>query len=191
MQQPEPEKIWYFPHHPVVNPNKPGKFRRVASAAAKFRGQSLNSNLITVPDLLNNLVGILLRFHENPVAILSDIEGMFMQIALTYEDQSALRFLWPNEEMVNQLTILNFGATCSQFCAIYVLNRCAEDNAIEFPKAVNAIKDHFYMDDYIHSLPSIEETIETINQTKNSLHKGCFRLTKFESNKHEALRFIE
>ena len=79
MQQPEPEKIWYLPHDPVVNPNKPGKVRRVANAAAKFRGQSLNSNLITGPDLLNNLVGILLRFRENPVAILSDIEGMFMR----------------------------------------------------------------------------------------------------------------
>ncbi|XP_075247137.1 uncharacterized protein LOC142340448 [Convolutriloba macropyga] len=193
MQQPEPEKIWYLPHHPVVNPNKPGKVRRVANAAAKFRGQSLNSNLITGPDSLNNLVGILLRFRENPVAILSDVEGMFMQIAIRHEDQSALRFLWPNEEMVNQyqFTRLIFGATCSPFCAIFVLNRCAEDNAIEFPKAVNAIKNHFYMDDYIHSLPSIEKAIDTINQTKDSLHKGVFRLTKLVSNKHEALRFIE
>ena len=47
------------------------------------------------------------------------------------------------------------------------------------------------MDDYIHSLPSIEETIETINQTKNCLHKGGSRLTKFVSNKPKALRFIE
>ena len=47
------------------------------------------------------------------------------------------------------------------------------------------------MDDYIHSSPSIEEAIETINHTKSSLHKGGFRLTKFVSNKHEALRFVE
>ena len=52
MQQPEPEKFWYLPHHPVVNSNKPGKVRRVANCAAKFRGQSLNSILITRPDLL-------------------------------------------------------------------------------------------------------------------------------------------
>ena len=95
--------------------------------------------------------------------------------------------------MVNQyqFTRLFFGANCSPFCAFFVLNRCAEDNATEFSKAVNAIKNHFYMDDYIHSLPSIEEAIETINQTKDSLHKGGFRLTKFVSNKHGALRFIE
>ena len=117
MQQPEPEKTWYLPQHPVVNPNKPVKVRRVANAAAKFKGQSLNSNLITGPDLLKNLVGILLRFRENPVAILSDIEGMFMQIATRHEDQSALRFLWHIEEIVNryQFTRLFFGATCSPF----------------------------------------------------------------------------
>ena len=186
MQQPEPEKIWYLPHHPVVNPNKPGKMLGVANAAAKFKGQSLNSNLIAGPDLLNDLVGILLRFRENPVAILSDIEGMFMQIAKSYEDQSALRFLWPNEEIINQyqFTRLIFGA-------IFVVNRCAEDNANEFPKTVSAIKNHFYMDDYIHSLPSIDEAIETITHTKSSLHKGGFCLTKFVSNNDEALRFIE
>ena len=167
--------------------------RRVANAAAKFRGQSSNSNLITGPDFLNNLVGILLRFRENSVAILSDIEGMFMQIAIRHEDQFALRFLWLKKEMVNQyqFTRLIFGATCSPFCKIIVLNRCAGDNEIESPKAVNAIKNRFYMDHYIHSLPSIEETIETINQTKNCLHKSGFLLTKFVSNKPEALRCIE
>ena len=70
MQQPEPEKIWYLPHHPVVYPNKPGIVRRVANAAAKFRDQPLNSNLITGLDLLNNLVGTFLRLCENPVAVL-------------------------------------------------------------------------------------------------------------------------
>ena len=95
--------------------------------------------------------------------------------------------------MVNQyqFTRLIFAATCSPFWAIFVLNRCVEDNAIEFPKTVNAIENHFYMDDYIHSLPSIEETIEIINQTKNSFYKGGFLLTKFVSNKHEDQRFIE
>ena len=68
-----------------------------------------------------------------------------------------------------------------------MLNRCAEDKTIEFPKAVSAKK--YFLCGPQH--PSIEETIETINQTGNSLHKGGFRLTKFVSNKHEALRFIE
>ena len=35
-----------------------------------------------------------MRFREHPVAVLADIEGMFMQIAIHQIDQSALRFLW-------------------------------------------------------------------------------------------------
>ena len=69
MTEPEPEKVWYLPHHPVQNPNKPGKIRRVANAASKYRGQSLNSNILTGPDLLNSVIGILLRFREHQVSI--------------------------------------------------------------------------------------------------------------------------
>ena len=179
MQQPEPKKIWYLLHHPVVNLNKPVKVSIVANTAAMFKGQSSNSDLITGPDLLNNLVGILLRFHENPVAILSDIKGRFRKIAIKQEDQSALRFLRPNDEMVNQYQFIRliFGATCSSFCVTFMLSRCAEDNAIEFTKPVSAIKFHFCMDAYIHSLPYVEESIETINRSKNSPHKGSFRVT--------------
>ena len=94
MQEPPPQSIWYLPHHPVTNPNKLEKEKRVENAASKFCGESLHSNLLTGPDLLNNLGGVLLRFREHPVAVLSDIEGMFMQIAVRQKDQSALRFLW-------------------------------------------------------------------------------------------------
>ena len=79
-QAPPPESIWHLPHHPVTNPNKPGKVRRVANAASKFCGESLNSNLLTGPDLLNNLVGISLRFREHPFAVLSDIEGILCKL---------------------------------------------------------------------------------------------------------------
>ena len=122
-------------------------------------------------------------FCGNPVAILSDIEGMLMQMAIKHEDQSSLRFLWPNKEMVNQyqFTGLIFGATCSPFCAILVMNRCTKDNAIEFPMAISAEND-FCVGIYIHSLPSIEKTIQNIKQT-TKIHKGGFRLTKFVSNK--------
>ena len=138
------------PHHPVQNSNKPGKIRRVADAASKYRGQSLNSNLLTGPDLLNSLLGILLRFREHPVAIFADIEGMFMQIAVKQEDQSELRFLWSKNNFIMQyqFTRLIFGATCSPSMAIFVLNQWAKDNAENFPKAFAAITKQFYMDGY-------------------------------------------
>ena len=62
MQDPQPDRIWYLPHHLVENINKPGKVRRVAKAASKFRGRSLNPNLLAGPDLLNKVFGVLMRF---------------------------------------------------------------------------------------------------------------------------------
>ena len=111
-QYPQPELLWYLPHHPVTNPNKPGKVRRVANAASTYKGVSLNSRLETGPDLLNNMFVLLLRFREKPVAVSVVIEGLFMQKSITDEDQNALRFLWPNKNGIKQYQYMRliFGA---------------------------------------------------------------------------------
>ena len=72
---------------------KPGNVRRVPNAASKFKDVSLNNALLTVPDLLTNLLEIILRFRKHLLGVLADIEGMFMQVAIRGEDQSALRLL--------------------------------------------------------------------------------------------------
>ena len=52
----------YIPHHSVKNISvKPYKLHIVFDAAAKFSNTSLNQHLVKGPDLLNNLIGILLR----------------------------------------------------------------------------------------------------------------------------------
>ena len=145
------KRTWYHPHHFVLNPNKPGKVRRVCDAAAKYQGSSLNSHLVSGPDLLNNLVGIFMRFREEKVAPSGDIEAMFNQVAVPPEDQAALRFLWcqlPESEIeVYQYLRHIFGAKCSPTCSNYALVTTAEDNGLQYPVAARAIKRNFYMDD--------------------------------------------
>ena len=84
-------KTWYLPHHAVLNPNKPGKVRVVFDAASKFDGVSLNDNLLTGPDLLNNLVGILLRFRSGKIGVMADVQQMFHQVRVCEEDRASLR----------------------------------------------------------------------------------------------------
>ena len=124
-----PDRVWYLPHHPFTNLNKPGKVRRVSKVASTFKGNSLNSNLLTGPDLLNNLVGLLLQFRENSIDITADIEAMFMQVGIIETDQTSMRFLWPTERSIKQFqyTRLIFGARCSPTTAIYVLQKNASD----------------------------------------------------------------
>ena len=66
--------INYIPHHAVLNQYKPDKVRVVYDAAAKYRNCSLNDHLLKGPDLLNNLVSIVIRFRLGQFAVTSDIE---------------------------------------------------------------------------------------------------------------------
>ena len=84
---------WYLPHHGVINPNK-SKVRVVYEAAAQFEGTALNKELLQGPQLNNSLVGALMRFRKDEVAVASDIESMFHRVACREDDTDALRFLW-------------------------------------------------------------------------------------------------
>ena len=85
---------WYLSHHPVINPHKPEKVRRVCNAVAKYQGLTLNDKLLPGPDLLQNLIGIIFRFREQQIALSADIEAMFFQVAVPSDDSRYLRFLW-------------------------------------------------------------------------------------------------
>lgn len=91
---------WYLPHHGVINPNKP-KVRVVYDAAAEFGGTSLNKELLQGPQLNNSLVGILIRFRKEDVAVASDIESMFHRVVCREEDTDALWFLCWSEGISN------------------------------------------------------------------------------------------
>ena len=95
------DKEWYQPHHPVINPKKPGKVRWVLNGAAKFHGTSLNKSLRSGPDLLLNLIRVLLRFRQHQFAVSADIEGMFLQVGVPDCDQPSLRFLWWEDPTTN------------------------------------------------------------------------------------------
>ena len=125
-------RTWYIPHHPVLNPNKPDKVRIVYNCAAKSKGVSLNENLMKGPDLVNRLIGVLLRFRKERIAIVSDIEGMFHQVRCAPEDRDCLRFLWwpqgdlSKEPLPYRMTVHLFGAKSSPSCAAFALLETAK-----------------------------------------------------------------
>ena len=58
----------------MTNIDKPSKIRIVLGTGTKCQSTSLNENLLKGPDLLNNLVGVLLRFCLGKFCIMTDIE---------------------------------------------------------------------------------------------------------------------
>ena len=137
-----------------------------------FYCTSLNKSLITCHDLLQNLTHILLRFRQHQFTVTADIEGMFLQVGVADCGQSSLRFLWREEPTTNvavyQYTRHIFGAKDLPTCANYALQRTARNNIGQYPEAVNAVLENFYMDNYLDWVESPERVSQEIEGVRAS-----------------------
>ena len=185
----------YIPHHAVFNINKPSKLRVVFDAAAKYRGTSQNENLLKGPHLLSSLIGIILRFRINEFAVMGDIEQMFHQVNVPTTDRDALRFLWrDNVEHPVEDYIMNvhlFGKKNSPCCSQWALKQTVLEKGCKYPlRTSDAILEHFYVDDYLHSFISEQEAIDTVYKIRELLLSHGFNLKKFLSNSHKILKSL-
>jgi hypothetical protein len=176
---------WYIPHHGVYHPKKPDKLRVVFDCSAQCSGTSLNSHLLQGPDMTNKLVGVLLRFRREHVAIMCDIEKMFHQFRVHVEDRNFLRFIWNDADY--RMKVHLFGATSSPACANYALKYIANINKDSHEEAANFIDKNFYVDDGLTSVANIEQAKKLIKETKEICASGGLRLHKFVSNRREIM----
>ena len=73
---PPPGRSWYLPHFATYH-NTKRTIRVVFDSSCEFEGVSLNKVLLPGPDLMNNLIGVLMRFRKENIAVMCDIEQMF------------------------------------------------------------------------------------------------------------------
>ena len=180
------DQEWYVLHHPVSNPNKPGKVRRFLNGASKFHGKSLNNSLLVGPDLLRNLFfrfnGLLRaqkrnfrRYRRHVYAgRLTRKRSTFLALFVVKDPTS--------DVSVFQYTRQIFGAKDSPTCANYALRRSAVDNRDRYPDAAYAVLNNFYMDDYLGSVKNPETVLMLSRSLVELLKLGGFNLTKFISN---------
>ena len=177
---------WYLPHHPVINPHKPEKVRRVCNASAKYQGVALNDKLLPGPDLLQSLIGIIFRLRKHQIALSADIEAMFLEVAVPNDDSRCLRFLW-REDPEQGIDVYEykrhvFGAKSSPTCA---LHQVAKDNAKEDDNLVKVVQRNFYIEDFLKSVGTPQEAIEIYQKLREILNKGGFNLTKWITSDDE------
>lgn len=67
--------------------------RVVFDCSFTYKGVSLNSMLLHEPDLINQIIGVLMRFREDEVAIVGDIESIFYQVMGPEDQTDMLRFV--------------------------------------------------------------------------------------------------
>ena len=183
-------RTWYLPHHGVFHTQKQGKIRVVFDAASLHDGVSLNNQLLQRPDLTNNLLGILLRFREYPIALVADIEGMFNQVKVPPDDSDALRFLWWEDSDLErlsdfQMTTHIFCATDSPSCGNFWTRKGRFSD-----EAVSAVDKDFYVDDFVKSVRTVSEASSLAGEVTCLLSEAGFRLTKWMSNSREVLSKI-
>nr|XP_049464883.1 uncharacterized protein LOC120956082 [Anopheles coluzzii] len=187
---------WYLPIFPVTNPNKPGKIRMVFDAAAKVNGVSLNSRLLSGPDMLAGLVSVLMKFRENRVAIVGDIREMFHQVAIKEKDQRSQMILWDGEDpdagpAIYVVTVMTFGAACSPSSAQYVKNVNAGRFATEYPRAVECIVHEHYVDDMLASVETEEEAKDLADAVRYIHACGGFEIRNWVSNSRAVMQHLQ
>ena len=190
--------VYFLPHHGVYHPKKPNKIRVVFDCSAQFKGESLNDHLLRGPDLTNALVGVLCRFRKEQVAFMCDIEQMFFQFKVNVEQRDFLRFLWwengsyeDNDVTEYRMNVHLFGAASSPGCANYCLKQAANDYEEEFgSEPANFIRNDFYVDDGLKSVPTDTEAIDVITKSQNLCAKRGLRLHKIVSNSKKVMEMI-
>ncbi|KAK7929669.1 hypothetical protein WMY93_006064 [Mugilogobius chulae] len=189
-------RVWYIPHHGVYHPRK-GALRVVFDCGATFKGVSLNDELLQGPNLTSTLLGVLMRFRQQPIGFMGDIQAMYHQVRVPEEDRDFLRFLWwPNgdtsqEPVPYRMTVHLFGAISSPSCAAYALKRTAQENESEFPAMViETLQQNFYVDDCLKSAATETEAIHLIHDLIALCGKGGFVLEKWISNSRVVLQAI-
>lgn len=68
--------------------------RIVFNSSAKYLGHTLNEYWAKGPDVLNNLLGVLLRFREDHIGLTCDISKIYNSVRMSVFDQHCHRFLW-------------------------------------------------------------------------------------------------
>ncbi|XP_014676616.1 PREDICTED: uncharacterized protein LOC106816503 [Priapulus caudatus] len=188
------EECWYLPFFGIYHPKKPDKIRGVFDSSATHEGTSLNKVLLKGPDLTNSLLGVLLRFRRESVAVMVDVEQMFYCFSVSESDRNFLRFFWyenndPNKALIEyRMNKHVFGNSPSPAVASYGLRRTVAECESEFGSDVKQfVEKDFYVDDGLTSVATPAEAVSLLQRTQKALATAGIRLHKISSNSREVL----
>ncbi|XP_068210594.1 uncharacterized protein [Palaemon carinicauda] len=167
------EECWYLPLFGVYHPKKPDQIRGVFDSSAKCNGVLLNSVLLTGPNLTNDLLGVLIRFRKEMVAVTADIQHMFHCSLVREDHRNYLRFLWHKDNDIDndlveyRMRVHVFGNSTSSAVATLGLRKTAQASGKDFGNRVTQfVSRNFYVDDGLTSCTTKEEAINLIKDTQ-------------------------
>ena len=185
---PPPGRSWYLPYFATYH-NTKRTIRVAFDSSCEFKGVSLNKVLLPGPDLMNNLIGVLMRFRKENIAVMCDIVQMFHSFYVDPPHRDFLRFLWfegndPSKPIIEyRMNVHLFGNGPSPAVATYGLRRTAIDSEEEYgEEAKKFICRNFYVDDGLASLASTQGATDLVKSAQATLATANLQLHKVVSN---------
>ncbi|XP_064486179.1 uncharacterized protein LOC135398725 [Ornithodoros turicata] len=196
-QQQNTGQVYYMPHRPVLRESSSTtKLRFVFDASSHAEGKrSLNDFLQKGPNMVPDLVQLLLKFRLHRIAITADVRKAFLQIGIKQEDRDFLRFLWfANSPALNneereleewRMTRVPFGTTASPFLLAATLSHHLDKMKEEFPETASMLNTSMYVDDLITGSATLEEARRIHSEATEIMKRAGMILDKWSSNCRE------
>lgn len=187
------DPVFYIPHAGVTKSDSVSTpLRIVFDSSTKYLGHTLNEYWAKGPDVLNNLIGVLLRFWEDQVGLTCDISKMYNSVRMSEFDQHCHRFLWRNFETSRApdhyvLTCVPFGDKPSGTIAMVALKNTALKYVHEYPQASQFIVRNSYVDDILIAVESSDVANRVMKDVEFILNQGGFKTKywKVSGQEHE------
>ncbi|XP_049886912.1 uncharacterized protein LOC126381471 [Pectinophora gossypiella] len=185
----------FLPHHAVTRDSPTTPIRVVFDASCPTdTGTSLNDIQYKGSIEQDELFNILLRFRKHKYVISADISRMYRCIYLSPNQTYLQSILWrenPTDPIqIYTLTTLSFGLKSAPHLATRCLTQLVRENLVSFPAAAAAIANEFWIDDWISSMETEEQVVETAQQVDAILRGAGFKLQKWKSNSTSILNQV-
>jgi hypothetical protein len=193
--------IHYLPHHCVIRSDKVTTKLRVVydgSATTETRNYSINDCLLTGPNLIPQIFDLLVKFRQNPVGLVADIEKAFLMIGISEEDRDMLRFLWlkdakdPHSEILKlRFCRLVFGLRSSPAVLGATIQQHLKTHERDNPEVVEHLRKSLYVDDFVSGAENDERALDIYKGSKQIMCSGGFNLRKWSSNSDNLIKCID
>ena len=173
------DKVHYLPHQAVIRKDAvTTKVRVVYDASSKEckSGTSLNDCLHVGPSLNPLLYRILIRFRENRIALVGDIEKAFLNVEVDEGDRDCLKFLWVKdiesdkwETVVYRFCRVVFGLNASPFLLNATLRHHVSKYLETDPEFVKKVLESFYVDDLVSGESTVDKAFQLYDKTMSRM----------------------
>ncbi|VDK45659.1 unnamed protein product, partial [Cylicostephanus goldi] len=188
----------YLAHHGVITESKKHtKIRCVFDGSAKKKGfASLNEVLYKGPNLLPDLLGILLRARTTPILITSDIEKAFLMVELQNESRDFTRFFWLKDPAqgttktnvsIYRFRRVPFGLISSPFLLAATIHYHL--TTTNTPLSTNILR-NTYVDNVFYGASSFEDGKNFYISSKKVFDDAGMNLRDYSSNSRELNSYI-